>query len=313
MASERQKVLVAVYGSEQSREVVRYVAGICAPKRIEVTLFHAFSPVSESFWDTGTAAEPSSTEPHRGWLARHQTAMEDFMDGARRMLSESGFPEEAVRVVLQPRHEGIARDILQEARRGYRAVAVGRIGRNPMSRLVMGSVASKLVSALTKVTLWLVDGRPDCRRALVCIDASSAAACVIDHVGRMLSDSPAEITLFHAIRNPEPDWASESDPSAGEAAAEQEARARKAMVPVFERAVASLEAAGISSERISVKVISGMATRGGTLYAQALHGDFGTIVVGRRGISNVETFPIGRVPMKLVQLIKDQTAWVVGC
>jgi nucleotide-binding universal stress UspA family protein len=313
MASERQKVLVAVDGSEQSREVVRYVAGICAPKRIEVTLFHAFSPVSESFWDTGTAAEPSSTEPHRGWLARHQTAMEDFMDGARRMLSESGFPEEAVRVVLQPRHEGIARDILQEARRGYRAVAVGRIGRNPMSRLVMGSVASKLVSALTKVTLWLVDGRPDCRRALVCIDASSAAACVIDHVGRMLSDSPAEITLFHAIRNPEPDWASESHPSAGEAAAEQEARARKAMVPVFERAVASLEAAGISSERISVKVISGMATRGGTLYAQALHGDFGTIVVGRRGISNVETFPIGRVPMKLVQLIKDQTAWVVGC
>jgi nucleotide-binding universal stress UspA family protein len=313
MASERQKVLVAVDGSEQSREVVRYVAGICAPKRIEVTLFHAFSPVSESFWDTGTAAEPSSTEPHRGWLARHQTAMEDFMDGARRMLSESGFPEEAVRVVLQPRHEGIARDILQEARRGYRAVAVGRIGRNPMSRLVMGSVASKLVSALTKVTLWLVDGRPDCRRALVCIDASSAAACVIDHVGRMLSDSPAEITLFHAIRNPEPDWASESDPSAGEAAAEQEARARKAMVPVFERAVASLEAAGISSERISVKVISGMATRGGTLYAQALHGDFGTIVVGRRGISNVEIFPIGRVPMKLVQLIKDQTAWVVDC
>ena len=75
----------------------------------------------------------------------------------------------------------------------------------------------------------------------------------------------ATITLFHAIRNPEPD------------------------------------------------LVSGMATRGGTLYAQALHGDFGTIVVGRRGVSNVKTFPIGRVPMKLVQLIKDQTVWVVGC
>jgi nucleotide-binding universal stress UspA family protein len=313
MASERQKLLVAVDGSEQSREVVRYVAGICAPKRIEVTLFHVLSPVSESFWDHRAAPESSVTEPYRGWLARHQIAMEVFMDDAHRMLSDSGFPDEAVRVVLQPRQEGIARDILQEARRGYRAVAAGRIGRNPMSRLVMGSVASKLVSALTEVTLWLVDGRPDRRRVLVCIDASPAAACVIDLVGRMLSGSPAEITLFHAIRNPEPDWVSESDPSAGEAAAEQEMRARKTLVPVFEKAVASLEEAGISSERISVKVISGTATRGGTLFAQALDGHFGTIIVGRRGVSNVKAFPIGRVPMKLIQLINEQTVWVVSC
>jgi nucleotide-binding universal stress UspA family protein len=313
MAPERQKLLVAVDGSEQSREVVRYVAGICAPKRIEVTLFHVLSPVSESFRDLRTAPESAITEPYRGWLARHQTAMEAFMDGARRMLCDSGFPDEAVRVVLQLRQEGIARDILQEARRGYKAVAVGRVGRNPITRLVMGSVASKLVSALTQVTLWLVDGRPDCRRVLVCIDASPAAACVIDLVGRMLSDSPAEITLFHAIRNPEPDLVSESDTSAGEAAAEQELRARKALVPVFEKAVASLEAADISSERISVKVISGMATRGGTLYAQALDGDFGTIIVGRRGVSNVTTFPIGRVPMKLIQLMNEQTVWVVSC
>ena len=313
MASERQKLLVAVDGSEQSLEVVRYVAGVCAPKRIEVTLFHVLSPVSESFWDHRAAPESSGTEPYRGWLAHHQAAIEVYMDGARQVLSDSGFPDEAVRVVVQPRQEGIARDILQEARRGYRAVAAGRIGRNPITRLVMGSVASKLVAALTEVTLWLVDGRPDCRRVLVCIGVSPAAACVVDHVGRMLSGSPAEITLFHAIRNPESDWASGSDPSACEAAAEQELRARKALVPVFEKAVASLEAAGISSERISVKVISGMATRGGTLYAQALHGGFGTIVVGRRGVSNVKTFPIGRVPMKLVQLINEQAVWVVSC
>jgi len=59
MTSERQKLLVAVDGSEQSLEVVRYVAGICAPKRVEVTLFHVLSPVSESFWDLRTAHESS--------------------------------------------------------------------------------------------------------------------------------------------------------------------------------------------------------------------------------------------------------------
>ena len=161
----------------------------------------------------------------------------------------------AVSLAMWP--ELAARGAALGERRSVLGALVGPDGIG-VDRLVMGSVASKLVSALTKVTLWIVDGRPDCRRVLVCIDASSAAGDVVDLVGRMLSDSPAEITLFHAIRNPEPDWASESDPSAGEAAAKQEMRARKALVPVFEKAVASLEAAGISSERISVKVISGM-------------------------------------------------------
>ncbi len=312
MASVKQKLLAAVDGSEQSLEVVRYVAGICAPRSTDVTLFHVLSPVPESFWDLRATTESSGNELGREWLIRRQAAIKVFMDDARQLLFDSGFPAEAVRAVIQPRQEGIARDILKEARRGYRAVAFGKTGRNPITRLVMGSVAGKLVPALSEVTLWLVDGRPDCRRVLACIDASPIAARVVDHVGRMLSGSPAEITLFHAIRNPEPDWAPGSDPSSGEAAARQEMRSRKAMVPVFEKAVASLEAAGIPSDRISVKVISGMATRGGTLFAQALHGGFGTIVVGRRGVSNVKTFPIGRVPMKLVQLINEQTVWVVS-
>ena len=95
MASERQKLLVVVDGSEQSREVVRYVAGICAPKRIEVTLFHVLSPVSESFWDQRTAPESSGTEQHGGWLTRHQAAIEVFMDGALQVLHDNGFPDEA--------------------------------------------------------------------------------------------------------------------------------------------------------------------------------------------------------------------------
>ena len=42
-------------------------------------------------------------------------------------------------------------------------------------------------------------------------------------------------------------------------------------------------------------------------------GKHGTVVVGRRGVSNVKDFPIGRVPIKLVQLINNQAVWVVNC
>ncbi len=313
MAPGRHKLLVAVDGSEQSLKVVRYVAGICAPDRIAATLFHVLSPVAESFWDIAEAPEAPGGPSGGEGLAGRRAVIEDFMEGARRVLLDRGFAPEAVRVVIQPRREGVARDIIAEARRGYRAVAAGKTGHNPIARLVMGSVASKLVTALAQTGLWLVEGQPECGRVLVCIDASPAFADVVEHVGCMLAGSPAAVTLFHAIRVPEPHRAAGAGLSRTGEAAAREIRAREAMVPVFAKAVAALEAAGIPSARLSVKVISGVATRGGTLFAQALAGGCGTIAVGRRGMSRVADFPIGRVPMKLVQLIRDQAAWLVNC
>jgi len=313
MTSEKQKLLLAVDGSQGSLDVIRYVAGICSPAATAVTLFHVLSSVAESYWDVEAAPiETPDNGPVSTSLANRRAVMEAFMDDACRALRDKGFPDAAVRVVIQPRREGVARDILKEAAGGYGTVVAGKTGHNPITRLVMGSVASKLVTALTESTLWLVDGQPDCRKVLVCIDGSPATPGVINHVGRMLAASPVKITLFHAIRNPLREPVDSSDSSIAQAVSNRETAVRKAMVPVFERAVESLKENGISENRVTVKVVSGVATRGGTLYAQALQGDYGTIVVGRRGMSHVKAFPIGRVPMKLVQLIKDQTVWVVS-
>ena len=314
MASEKQKLLVAVDGSQGSLDGVRYVGRMCTPEATEVTLFHVLSSVAESYWDVEVApVETMNGKPASVALANRRAVTDAFMDSARQVLLDGGFSDAAVRVVIQPLQEGVARDILKEAGSGgYGALVAGKIGHNPITRLVMGSVASKLVTALTGTTLWLVDGRPDVRKVLVCIDGSPATPSVIDHVGQMLADSPAEITLFHAIRNPLGDEANSSAPVIVKAAADREMGVRKAMVPVFEKAVDALKSNGVAADRITVKVVSGVATRGGTLYAQALQGNYGTIVVGRRGVSRPKAFPIGRVPMKLVQLIRDQTVWVVS-
>lgn len=312
MIPEKQKLLVAVDGSQGAMDAVRYVAGMCTPETTVLTLFHVLSSVAESYWDGEASPNTLAGKPEAVVLEQRRAAMETFMDRARRVLSEGGFPDEAIQVVIQSRQEGVARDILKAAGNGYSAVIAGKTGQNPITRLVMGSVASKLVTALTRCNLWLVDGRPACGKVLVCIDGSPATPGVIEHVGRMLTRSAATITLFHAIRNPLLEVADTSDTAVAQAAASREIGVRKAMLPVFETAVDILKAKGVSPERVDVKVVAGVATRGGTLYAQAQQGDYGTIVVGRRGVSHVKTFSIGRVPMKLVQLIKDQTVWVVG-
>ncbi len=60
------------------------------------------------------------------------------------------------------------------------------------------------------------------------------------------------------------------------------------------------------------KVITGATTRAGTILEEARAGGYGTIVVGRRGVSTVEEFDMGRVTNKLVHSAKDRALWVVG-
>jgi nucleotide-binding universal stress UspA family protein len=40
-------------------------------------------------------------------------------------------------------------------------------------------------------------------------------------------------------------------------------------------------------------------------------GDFGTLVIGRRGVSRAEEFLFGSVTTKVTHLAKDCTVWVV--
>ncbi|MBE9535512.1 MAG: universal stress protein, partial [Proteobacteria bacterium] len=44
----------------------------------------------------------------------------------------------------------------------------------------------------------------------------------------------------------------------------------------------------------------------------ALKGEYGTIVVGRRGLSEVEEFPMGRVSNKIIHMSKELAVWVVS-
>lgn len=313
MSGTRNRILVAVDGSEPSLNAVRYLAAICPPERTALTLFHVLSPTAESRCDR---CEPAGEAAAAGeaWADCQKRAMQAFMARAGRLLIERGFPRTAVTSHIQPRRRGIARDILREATDGYRAVVAGRVGENPIGRLVMGSVAAKLVNSLRRTSLWLVDGCPDPRRVLLAVDSSRNAMRVVNHAGIMLGGSAAELLLFHVIRSAFQKPVAEPQESAQDRieAEQEEKQAREAMGPVFQKACRKLEAYGFPPERIALKVIAGMATRAGTIYAQARSGEYGSIVMGRRGLSRVREFPLGRVTHKVVQLAQQSAVWVVA-
>jgi nucleotide-binding universal stress UspA family protein len=304
MAKLRKRILLAVDGSDQSFEAVRYVSQLLPPNRMEVVLFHVTSKIPESFWDI----EKNPTFRHQlapvaAWAAQQQAAMQEFMEKSRQLFVEQGSPEEAVSIKSQERQVGIARDIAREAQKDYDLVVVGRLGVSKLKDLVWGSIANKLVGHLSHIPLCVVGGAPEAGKILVALDTSEEATATVDYLGTMVDATDWGIILFHVIRGL--DFVL---PESGEIVQDIEG----AVEAFLEQAVGRLEKAGLRPDQISTKTVSGVASRAKAIVEEAKDSGCGTIVVGRRGLSRVEEFFMGRVSKKVMQLAQEMAVWVVS-
>jgi nucleotide-binding universal stress UspA family protein len=318
---ERKRILVAVDGSDQALEAVRYV-GLNVPiDRVEVVILHVMTKIPESFWDL----EKEPVFQYRianigAWESQQEKMIQTFMEKACTALTALGFPDSAVTTRIEERKEGIARDILAESHKGYNAVVLGRRGLSQLKDFVMGSVASKLIGKLVHVPIWVVSGTRHAPRMLLSVDTSEEALHTVDYVGSMTgATGPFEITLFHAIRGldvflqgfgdsymltHDRDWVQRVD--------RELEHAEEEILEAFEEARERLAKAGVPQERVMQKVVKGVASRAGAIVDEAEAGGYDTIVVGRRGLSKIQEFFMGRVSSKVVQLAGAQTVWVVS-
>ncbi|MFH2218944.1 MAG: universal stress protein [Pseudomonadota bacterium] len=303
----KQKLLLAIDGSERSFDAVRYVSKVAPFRKMNVVLFNVFSNVPESYRDLEKDPQFSrAAREVRSWEMQQRKAMQTVMDKARETLIHSGFSDKAVKVVIQNRKKGIARDIIQKAKGGYCAVVMGRRGEGDFKELVVGSVATKVVEKVSFLPVLLIGKIPPDEKVLVSVDGSENANRAVDFVASALGGSNYKITLLHVIRG---DLEAElphlfvSGESVMEAIEEINA--------VFDEAKQRLMDAGFASHQITPKIVSGSRSRAGAIVQEARDGDYGTIVLGRRGLSKVKEFFMGRVSNKVIHTIRNRAVWVI--
>jgi nucleotide-binding universal stress UspA family protein len=119
----------------------------------------------------------------------------------------------------------------------------------------------------------------------------------------MMDITNCELKLLHVIRGMEA-WTAD----AGELLREAE----KAAATFMHEAVDTLERAGYNRDRISTTIRSGAASRAKAIIEEARNSGCGSILIGRRGLSRVEEFFMGRVSRKVLQLAKWNAVWVVS-
>jgi nucleotide-binding universal stress UspA family protein len=300
--ARRKRLLVALDGSERAVETVRYAGQEKAFRGAKLVLYHVFNSIPDAYYDLEREPKSVKVVKHvRSWEAQQKKNMQAFMENARRMLIDAGHADTAVDVKIQHRKKGVARDIIIEAHQGYDAILLRRRGATALKNIIVGSVTSKLLEKLTFIPVLVAGRKPINRKFIIAVDGSECAHRAVAFVAEMIGGLDGYLVrLVHVVRGGSPDNEKiVSENGLGDSSS------------IFHQAVSILSNAGIAPENISTKTIGGVLSRAGAIVGAAEKGDWGTIVVGRRGWSSVSDFFIGRVSNKVVHAGRKDTVWIV--
>lgn len=304
------KLLILVDGSERSMQTVQYVAQTGPFKKFKLVLFHVFSGVPECYWDMErTNINREAISQLLAWESQQKKEIEGFMQKARSVLLDAGIPENAVETVVHNREVGIARDILKEVDTGgYTAVVMRRRGVGALEGLIVGSVASKLFSQLKSCPIIIAGQLPTNQKLMLAIDGSPSSMKAVDFVVENVSGHHYAVGLVHVLRGygglapEEPDFMMPGEYVELE---------HNAMMRIFADTREKLVKAGFDESRIEERIVTGAYSRALAIVREAEAGGYATIVAGRRGLSRVQEFFMGRVSSKVIHIGRTLTVWLV--
>jgi nucleotide-binding universal stress UspA family protein len=156
-------ILAALDGSPYAGRIVSHLGeyfGRLPGARF--TLFHIMPAKPPGYWDDGHILDESERSERQRvvgrWRAAYEQETEDLFLKAKSHLAGAGVTESNIYIKRQTLVDGIARDILAEARGGdYNILAFGRRGTSAIKEFALGSRGAKMLYSPSECTLVLVN------------------------------------------------------------------------------------------------------------------------------------------------------------
>ena len=237
---------------------------------------------------------------------------EKILTQAKNHLLHKGFDAQRVQTVYKKKQSGIAQDICQwvESKRAD-ALLISSRGRSRLEAFFMGEVSSKLLEYCRVCPVWIVQGQVKSKQVLIAIDSSENALRAVDHAGFMLSGTDCPVMLFHTMRHLRRFVPQEVLDEAPELEELWKTKAGQEIEPFMTKAEEMLVKAGVSESQISKKIVDGSRNAASDIVEEARNNQYGTVVMGRRGISGVQEFFMGSVSSKVLQNSTGMAVWIV--
>ena len=305
------KILLAVDDSQHSRQAVSYAVNMCAMVNdLHYVLLHVQPAISQFLLEDARKNVRAQAELSK-LNQKSQVRGQQLLNAHKAEMVRCGVVESRIELITQPRKEGIARDVLVLAEKNrYDAVLVGRRGVSFLLETFMGSVTASLVENSRVIPVWLVDGDVSADRVMIAADGSESALRAVDHLAFMLSgNSEVTITLFHVRPKVQDFCEIDFDEKNADVEDVVVQGAKRCIDQFYEHARKRFAEAGIAEHQIEIKTVDRMYNVGKSILAEAQTGNYGTVVIGRRGIE--KSFFLGSVSRYVVNKLSNAAVWLV--
>jgi nucleotide-binding universal stress UspA family protein len=306
------KILLAVDDSIHSRNAIHYAVRISAAvKNLTYTLYHVQPSISQFLLDEAKTDGLKQLDLKR-LCQKHEQASLALLDNYKKNMASQGVNPGHIHVVTQPRKLGLAKDIIEYAQQGsYDAIVVGRRGLSRVQETFAGSITTNLLEHSRIIPVWVIDGQVTSTRIMIAVDGSQSSLKAVDHLSFMTAgNADLKITIFHVVpkfsdfcpvKIEEPTDAIEKLLVQGD---------KRCIDHFYVHALNRFKEAGFQDSQIHLKMAECMYNIGSVIVEEARAGDYGTVVVGRRGGGNA--FFMGSVSRSVLGKSANCALWVVS-
>ena len=146
---------------------------------------------------------------------------------------------------------------------------------------------------------------------IIALDNSENALRAVDRAGFMLSGTDCPVTLFYSKRSLTRFFSSDVVVPMTDLETMWKSAAGREIAPYMQKAKKMLIQAGLDESQISTQVVDGSRSAAADILDAARQLGCGTIVMGRRGETNVKGYTMGSVSRKVLQDFRDAALWLV--
>lgn len=305
-------IVVGVDGSRRSLSSLDYLKRFFGTDHgLKVTLFYV-QPSLPPVLVEESRKNPKVARQVKALEEKNAAVAEEILQNASQKLREAGFASDRIESVHRRRQIGIAQDICHWSQeRKTDAVLVSSRGRGRLEAFFLGEVANRMTEFCLNAPVWILKGKaPAAAGVLIGVDPSENAMRAVDHAGFMLSGTDHPVILFHTKRKLQrflPREVVEQLPGIDTL---WSTKAGEEIAPYMQRARETLIHHGISANRIDSRIVKGTFRPGADILKAAAKNKCGTVVLGRRGMSNDTEFTMGTVARKIVENASDLAIWI---
>ncbi len=306
------KFMIAVDDSIHSKNAVAYAIDLRKTLGdVNFTLVNIQPTISQYLLDEART-KPQALAELEKVNKKNADNSEALLEKYRSQMVATDIPTKNIHRLSGPRKLGVAKDILDAGKGGkFDAIIMGRRGLSNLQEVFIGSVSANVVNNSKDTSVWLVDGKGRSRDIMVAVDGSESSYKAVAHLAHIVGGHPdVKLLFFHVAPRLKDFCPVDFEEAQSDSLEEIILQSDEQCIDQFyAHAKKLLKDAGIQDNQVDYKTGTGVLRIGKMIMDAYLKGDFGTLVVGRRGVNR--KYFTGSVSRYLLNHFSDGALWMV--